>query len=42
VFDGPARELGDGAIREIFGSVPEAGDDEVQMARLPEPALVTS
>src|SRR6266851_4216852 len=42
VFDGPARDLDDGAIREIFGAVPEAGDDEVQMARLPEPALVTS
>jgi phosphonate transport system ATP-binding protein len=42
VFDGPVRDLDDGAIREIFGAVPEAGDDEVQMARLPEPALVTS
>jgi phosphonate transport system ATP-binding protein len=42
VFDGPARDLDDSAIREIFGAGPEPEGDPVEMARLPEPALVTS
>jgi phosphonate transport system ATP-binding protein len=42
VFDGPAAELGDDAIREIFGSVPDADGADVELARLPEPVLVAS
>jgi len=42
VFDGPARDLDDTAIREIFGAIPEPGGDAPEMARLPEPALVAS
>jgi phosphonate transport system ATP-binding protein len=40
-FDGPARDLDDGAIREIFGAVPEGASAEELAGRLPEPALVT-
>jgi phosphonate transport system ATP-binding protein len=42
VFDGPARELDDAAITEIFGAAPEPAGDDVEVARLPEPALVAS
>jgi ABC-type phosphate/phosphonate transport system ATPase subunit len=42
VFDGPARDLDDGAIREIFGAVPETTAESPERARLPEPALVAS
>jgi len=42
VFDGPAARLGDDAIREIFGSVPEGDGEDVELARLPEPVLVAS
>jgi phosphonate transport system ATP-binding protein len=42
VFDGPARDLTDEAITEIFGTLPEDGRVEVDaMPPLPEPALVT-
>jgi phosphonate transport system ATP-binding protein len=42
VFDGPARELTDGAIQEIFGGRPEAGADPTGLPALPEPELVVS
>ena len=42
VFDGPPAKLGDDAIREIFGSVPEGTAEDVAVARLPEPVLVPS
>lgn len=42
VFDGPPAKLGDDAIREIFGSVPEGDGEDVEAARLPEPVLVAS
>ncbi|HEY7434039.1 MAG TPA: phosphonate ABC transporter ATP-binding protein [Methylomirabilota bacterium] len=42
VFDGPARELTDGAIQEIFGGRPEAGADPAGLPALPEPELVVS
>jgi phosphonate transport system ATP-binding protein len=42
VFDGPPAKLGDDAIREIFGSLPEGSAEDVEMARLPEPVLVAS
>jgi phosphonate transport system ATP-binding protein len=42
VFDGPARDLDDGAIREIFGAVPETSAESPERTRLPEPALVAS
>jgi len=41
VFDGAARDLDDAAIREIFGALPEAGTDDLELTPLPEPALVT-
>jgi phosphonate transport system ATP-binding protein len=42
VFDGPARDLDDVAIRDIFGAAPEATAEDLQAARMPEPALVAS
>jgi phosphonate transport system ATP-binding protein len=42
VFDGPPAKLGDEAIREIFGAVPEGTAEDVEVARLPEPVLVAS
>jgi len=42
VFDGPPAKLGDDAIREIFGSVPEGTAEANEVARLPEPVLVAS
>jgi phosphonate transport system ATP-binding protein len=42
VFDGPARDLDDAAIREIFGAAPEASADDLATGRLPEPALVAT
>jgi phosphonate transport system ATP-binding protein len=42
VFDGPARELSDGAIRDIFGTMPEATGSPVDLPVLPEPELVAS
>ena len=42
VFDGPPAKLGDDAIREIFGSVPEGTAEAIEVARLPEPVLVAS
>ena len=42
VFDGPPRALDEAALRTIFGAVPDATDDDLQMARLPEPALATN
>ncbi len=42
VFDGPVRDLTESAIREIFGAVPEAGADPVELPALPEPELVAS
>jgi phosphonate transport system ATP-binding protein len=42
VFDGPARDLDDVAIRDIFGAAPEATAEDLQRARMPEPALVAS
>jgi phosphonate transport system ATP-binding protein len=42
VFDGPPARLGDDAIREIFGSVPEGAVEDFAVARLPEPVLVAS
>jgi len=42
VFDGPARDLDESAIREIFGSRPETGGPDVELAQLPEPVLVPS
>jgi phosphonate transport system ATP-binding protein len=42
VFDGPARELTDAAIIEIFGALPDAHRVEIEPAiPLGEPALVT-
>jgi phosphonate transport system ATP-binding protein len=42
VFDGRARDLDDHAIREIFGSRPETGGPDVELAHMPEPMLVPS
>jgi phosphonate transport system ATP-binding protein len=42
VFDGPARALTDAAIAEIFGARPHEPAGEVEIGRLPEPALVAS
>lgn len=42
VFDGPARDLTDGAVREIFGAVPAGDDAGGEPASLPEPVLVAS
>jgi phosphonate transport system ATP-binding protein len=42
VFDGPARDLSDAAVREIFGAVPTGADAGREPASLPEPVLVAS
>jgi phosphonate transport system ATP-binding protein len=42
VFDGPARELSEAAIRDIFSAVPAAGDSPAELPALPEPELVAS
>jgi phosphonate transport system ATP-binding protein len=42
VFDGPAGNLDDAAIHEIFGPVPEGSGDELAIRGLPEPVLVAS
>lgn len=42
VFDGPARDLTDAAVREIFGAVPTGDDAGDEPASLPEPVLVAS
>jgi phosphonate transport system ATP-binding protein len=42
VFDGPARDLTDAAVREIFGEVAAGDDAGGEPASLPEPVLVAS
>ena len=42
VFDGPARDLTDAAVREIFGAAPAGDDAAGEPASLPEPVLVAS
>ena len=42
VFDGSPKALDEAALRTIFGSAPDATEDDLQLARLPEPALATN
>jgi phosphonate transport system ATP-binding protein len=41
-FDGPAAELSDAAVRDIFGEVPAADGASAELPPLPEPELVAS
>ena len=42
VFDGPARDLDDAAIRDIFGAAPPETAEDSAETRMPEPALAAS
>ncbi len=42
VFDGPPRGLDEAALRTIFGSVPDATENDLPLDRLAEPALATN
>jgi phosphonate transport system ATP-binding protein len=41
-FDGPAGELSEAAVRDIFGEVPAADEATAELPPLPEPELVAS
>jgi phosphonate transport system ATP-binding protein len=41
-FDGPAGELREAAVRDIFGEVPAADEATAELPPLPEPELVAS